>query len=67
MDNHLEVRGSGWFYIAVCLLFEKKISRDLAAEYVQFALLNSKQDLSYLAHVIGRLLAAVSYPVEESI
>ncbi|WP_336829911.1 DUF6493 family protein [Sphingobacterium multivorum] len=67
MDNHLEVRGSGWFYIAVCLLFEKKISRDLAAEYVQFALLNSKQDLSYLAHVIGRLLAAGYAPVNRFI
>lgn len=67
MDNRLEVRGSGWLYIAVCLLFEKKISRDLATEYVQFALLNKKQDLSYLADIIGRLLAAGYAPVNRFI
>ncbi|MNU86491.1 hypothetical protein HS960_06085 [Sphingobacterium paramultivorum] len=67
MDNRLEVQGSGWLYIAVCLLFEKKISRDLATEYVQFALLNRKQDLSYLADIIGRLLAAGYAPVNRFI
>lgn len=67
MDNRLEVRGSGWLYIAVCLLFEKKISRDLATEYVQFALLNKKQDLPYLADIIGRLLAAGYAPINRFI
>ncbi|MNK17409.1 hypothetical protein D3C87_355990 [compost metagenome] len=67
MDNRLQVQGSGWLYIAVCLLFEKKISRDLAAEYVQFALLNSKHDLSYLAPIIGRLLAVGYAPVNRFI
>lgn len=67
MDNRLEVQGSGWLYIAVCLLFEKKISRDLATEYVQFALLDRKQDLSYLADIIGRLLAAGYAPVNRFI
>ncbi|WP_343565699.1 DUF6493 family protein [Sphingobacterium sp.] len=67
MDHRLEVHGSGWLYIAVCLLFEKKISRDLAVEYVQFSLIDRKWDLSYLALAIGRLLAGGYAPVNRFI
>ncbi|MGE8291013.1 MAG: DUF6493 family protein [Sphingobacterium sp.] len=67
MDHRLEVHGSGWLYIAVCLLFEKKISRDLAVEYVQFSLIHRKRDLSYLAHAIGRLIAGGYAPVNRFI
>jgi hypothetical protein len=67
MDHRLEVHGSGWLYIAVCLLFEKKISRDLAAEYIQFSLIDRKWDLSYLALAIGRLLAGGYAPINRFI
>lgn len=67
MDNRLDVHGSGWLYIAVCLLFEKKISRDLAAEYIQFSLLNRQRDFSYLAHVIGKLIAEGYAPINRFI
>jgi len=67
MDNRLEVHDSGWLYVAVCLLFEKKISRDLAAEYVQFSLSNRKRDISYLANVIGKLIAMGYAPVNRFI
>ncbi|MCX2472763.1 DUF6493 family protein [Pedobacter sp. MC2016-05] len=67
MDNRLEVHGSGWLYIAVCLLFEKKISRDLAVEYIQFSLLNKKGNLSYLANIIGKLIARGYAPVNRFI
>jgi hypothetical protein len=67
MDNRLEVHDSGWLYIAVCLLFEKKISRDLAVEYIQFSLLNKKGNLSYLANIIGKLIARGYAPVNRFI
>lgn len=67
MDHRLEVHGSGWLYIAACLLFEKKISRDLAAEYIQFSLIDKKRDLSYLVLTIGRLLAGGYAPVNRFI
>ena len=67
MDNRLEVHDSGWLYIAVCLLFEKKISRDLAVEYIQFSLLNKKGNLFYLANIIGKLIARGYAPVNRFI
>lgn len=67
LEHRLKVYHSGWIYIAVCLLFEKKVTRDLAAEYIQFSLLNLQQDLNYLALVIGRLIAAHYAPVNRLI
>ncbi|SHE54370.1 DUF6493 family protein [Pedobacter caeni] len=67
MDHQLDVHGSGWLYIAVCLLFEKKISRDLATEYVQFSLLNRKRALSDLADILGKLIARGYAPVNRFI
>jgi Family of unknown function (DUF6493) len=62
LQHQLKIRHSGWIYIAVCLIFEKKISRELAAEYILVAL-QGKEDLSYLADTIGRLIAQKYAPI----
>ncbi len=67
LENELKVYHSGWIYIATCLIFEKKISRDLAAEYIQIALIQRNEDLSYLAEVIGKLIAQKYAPINRLI
>ncbi|RAJ24650.1 DUF6493 family protein [Pedobacter cryoconitis] len=67
LNHQLRIYHSGWLYIAVCLLFEKKISRDLAAEYIEFSILNKKQNLAFLATIIGRLVALNFSPVNRLI
>ena len=57
---------SGWIYVAVCLLFEKKISRDLASDYIQLSIQRYGQP-DYLAHVIGRLISLKFAPVNRLI
>lgn len=37
IENQIWVYHSGWLYIALCLIFEKKVSRTLAAEYINMA------------------------------
>ena len=67
LNHQLRIYNSGWLYIAVCLLFEKKISRDLAVEYIQFSILDKKQDLTLLAGIIGKLIALNFSPVNRLI
>ena len=62
LENNLRVHHSGWIYVAVCLLFEKKPSRDLATEYI-LQCLSYSQSLDYLAEVVGILLAGKYAPV----
>ena len=66
LEHNLRVHHSGWIYVAVCLLFEKKPSRDLATEYILQCLSHS-QSLDYLAQVVGILLAGKYAPINRFI
>ena len=63
LENKLKVHHGGWLYIAVCLLFEKKVSRDLAAAYIEFALQENFVNHEYLAVEIGKLISLKYAPV----
>jgi len=63
LENKLHVHHSGWIYIAVCLLFEKSVSRDLAAEYIHFSLESKLADMTYLTEVTARLIMQKYAPV----
>lgn len=63
LDNELEIHHSGWIYVAACLVFEKKISRELAGEYIKLALVQQHKKLDYLADTVGRLVAQKFGPV----
>jgi len=63
VENKIETHHSGWIYIAACLMFEKKISRELAGEYIEMALVEQHKDLDYLADLIGSLTAQKFGPV----
>lgn len=67
LENQLRVHHAGWVYIAVCLLFEKKISRDLAAEYIQLAIQHNFVDSLYLSECIAYLLMYKYAPVNRFI
>jgi hypothetical protein len=63
VDNKIELHHSGWLYVAACLIFEKKVPRDLAGEYIQQTLLEQDKELDILAVMIGRLIASKYAPV----
>ena len=63
LENDLKIYHSGWIYVAVCFLFEKKISRELASEYVQISLLQRNQSLDYFADTVGKLIAKKYAPI----
>ncbi|EGO6621909.1 TPA: hypothetical protein KW989_002970 [Escherichia coli] len=67
LENQLRVHQAGWIYIAVCLLFEKKISRDLAAEYIQLAIQHNFVNSHYLSECIAYLLMNKYAPVNRFI
>lgn len=62
LDNQLCVYHSGWLYVAVCLLFEKKISRDLASEYINLAI-SRNENLDNLAMIISKLINEKFAPI----
>lgn len=66
LENQLHIYHSGWLYVAVCLLFEKKISRDLASEYIQLAI-SRKENLDTVAKTIGKLISMKYAPVNRLI
>ena len=66
LQNQLPIYHSGWLYIATCLLFEKKISRALATEYIQLAI-SRKENLDYLAKTIGELISLKYAPINRLI
>ncbi len=67
LENNIKIHHSGWIYIATCLIFEKKISRDLAAEYIQIALIQRNENLTYLAEVVGKFIAQKYAPINRLI
>jgi hypothetical protein len=67
LENQLRVHHGGWIYIAVCLLFEKKTSRSLAAEYIQLALQQNFLEGTYLSQCLAYLLMHKFAPVNRFI
>ena len=66
LDYKLKVYNAGWIYVAGCLLFEKKVSRDLGAEYIQMAI-SLGYDTGHLPFVIGKMIALNYVPVNRLI
>ena len=60
--ERLPIYHGGWLYMAAALLFEKRPTRDLAADYITMAV-QAGADTSYLAECIGRLLADQYAPI----
>lgn len=63
MDNGIRTHHSGWIYIACCLLFEKKESRQLASSYVQFAIQQDFLDREYLIDCITHMILQQFAPI----
>lgn len=62
LEHNLPIYHSGWLMVATCLLAERKPLRDLATEYILLALQRGEA-LTYLAEVIGTLLAHKYAPI----
>ena len=62
LENHLPIYHSGWLFVAVALLFEKKPTRDMAAAYI-LEHLEYGTNLNLLAQYIGKLLADQYAPI----
>ena len=62
LENHLPIYHSGWLFVAVALLFEKKPTRDMAAAYI-LECLDNGANLFLLAQYIGKLLAEQYAPI----
>jgi hypothetical protein len=63
LDHEIAIHHCGWIYVAACLVFEKKISRDLAGEYITVMLTKKGKELGYLADVVGKLISQKYAPV----
>ncbi len=66
LEHQLNIHHSGWLYVAACLLFEKKTTRDLASEYILLAI-SRKENLDYLAKSLGTLISDQYAPVNRFI
>jgi len=62
LQYNLPIYHGGWLMVATCLLSERKNLRDLATEYI-FLSLQKGETLTYLAEVIGTLLAHKYAPI----
>ena len=63
MKYQLPLYHSGWLYIGACLFLEKRPYRDLAYEYICWALEQGK-DLTYLANYVAYVLATGYAPIK---
>lgn len=63
LESKLRVYHGGWIYVAICLMFEKKVSRDLAADYILLAKEREFLNEQYLAEIIGALISKKFAPV----
>ena len=66
LDHQLRIYHSGWLYVAVCLLFEKKISRDLASEYINLAI-SRNENLNEFVIILSKLINDKFAPVNRLI
>lgn len=55
LDHQLRIYHSGWLYVAVCLLFEKKISRDLTFKYINLAI-SRNENLNEFVIILSKLI-----------
>ena len=62
LQYNLPIYHGGWLMVATCLLAERKLLRDLAAEYILLSL-QKGETLTYLAEAIGTLLAHKYAPI----
>ena len=62
LQYNLPIYHGGWLMVATCLLSERKNLRDLATEYILLSL-QKGETLTYLAEVIGTLLAHKYAPI----
>lgn len=67
VEGKVRVHHGGWLYVAFCLLFEKKVSRDLTTEYISISLQNKFTGHNYLAENIGKLITSKFAPVNRLI
>ncbi|MDR2921300.1 MAG: DUF6493 family protein [Tannerella sp.] len=67
VENQIQVHHSGWIYIASCLVFEKKVSRTLAAEYISIAFDLGFINKEYLAESIADMVTTLFTPVNRLI
>ena len=66
LDHQLRIYHSGWLYVAVCLLFEKKISRDLASEYINLAI-SRNENLNEFVIILSKLINNKFAPINRLI
>ena len=62
LQYNLPIYHGGWLMVATCLLSKRKNLRDLATEYILLSL-QKGETLTYLAEVIGTLLAHKYAPI----
>ena len=62
LEYNLRVHHSGWIFVGMALLHDKKETRDLAAEYILRAI-SRDEDLSYLQHFLADILAQKLTPI----
>ena len=62
----LPLKSGGWLFVATCLIGEKQPLRDMATDYLLWAL-GAGANTSYLADCTGRLLASKYAPVKRFI
>ena len=60
--NDLHIYHSGWLFMGIAFLHDKKETRDLATEYILRAI-NRDEDLSYLQHFLADILAQKLTPI----
>ena len=60
--NDLRIYHSGWLFMGIAFLHDKKETRDLATEYILRAI-SRDEDLSYLQHFLADILAQKLTPV----
>lgn len=67
IENQIQVHHSGWLYIAFCLIFEKKVSRTLAAEYIDMSFDSGFINEDYLSESIADMIMNKLAPVNRLI
>ena len=60
--NDLRIYHSGWLFMGIAFLHDKKETRDLATEYILRAI-SRDEDLSYLQHFLANILAQKLTPI----
>ena len=66
LANNLRIYQSGWLFMGIAFLHDKKETRDLATEYILRAI-SRDEDLSYLQHFLADILAQKLTPINRFI